>query len=622
MTDGAPRRRRALLLGAALLALASAHAQPQAQEEAAALEPRSSSPWRRADARRVVVVPDVHGAYEALVGLLRAAGIVDASLAWSGGDAVLVSLGDLLDRGSASRRVMDLLMRLEREAAAAGGGVHVLLGNHEAMNLLGDLRYVSAAEYAAFAAEEPPGVRAAAYERFVATLPAGTADADARAAFERLYPPGFFGHRRAFAPDGTYGAWLLSRPAVVVIGDTAFVHGGLSGAAAAEGLDAINRSIGERLRRYLAVRAELAAAGVLPAEDPRRDLEIVAARREGAAAPAPADEADDAGRNVRALLDELLAASRAPELDVSGPLWYRGSVYCNPLLERPVLDAALERLDAERVVVGHTPTGDRRARALHDGRLVMLDTGMLADYYHGRPAALVLEAGRAAVQYLEPEELLPLERGRIEAFGLTEEEIEAVLANGVVEARDGAEDRVIVRHAGDAVPARVYTRRAADLELAAHALDRLLGLNLVPTTVARELDGRAVALQLEYEDAITEAEVAVRGAAFETWCPIEPQAALMYAFDALLQNAGRTRDNVLLRRDGPLLKLVAHGRAFGTERRARLPEGREPPPELLRALSALDEARVREALRERLDRGQIEALLVRRQALLDAFAGR
>ena len=63
-----------------------------------------------------------------------------------------MSLGDLLDRGGDSRKVMDLLMRLQREASAAGGQMHVVLGNHEAMNLLGDLRYVVAAEYAAYAA--------------------------------------------------------------------------------------------------------------------------------------------------------------------------------------------------------------------------------------------------------------------------------------------------------------------------------------------------------------------------------------------------------------------------------------------------------------------------------------
>ena len=64
-----------------------------------------------------------------------------------GGEAHLVSLGDLLDRGNDSRAVMDLLMRLQEQAQQAGGRVHVVFGNHEQMNLIGDLRYVSADEY-------------------------------------------------------------------------------------------------------------------------------------------------------------------------------------------------------------------------------------------------------------------------------------------------------------------------------------------------------------------------------------------------------------------------------------------------------------------------------------------
>ena len=96
--------------------------------------------WNGID--RVVAFADVHGAYAELLGLLRETGIVDAQDHWAAGNTHLVSLGDLLDRGADSRKVMDLLMRLQGEAPAAGGQVHVLLGNHEAMNLLGDLRYV------------------------------------------------------------------------------------------------------------------------------------------------------------------------------------------------------------------------------------------------------------------------------------------------------------------------------------------------------------------------------------------------------------------------------------------------------------------------------------------------
>ena len=114
------------------------------------------------------------------------------------------------------------------------------------------------------------------------------------------------------------------------------------------------------LDRYFTLRDDLVARGVLSAFDRQLDSE------NAEAAPASADR------------DEFLALAAAPELGPDGPLWYRGSIYCKPILEEPTLDAALARLGVSRAVVGHTPTEDRRAHSLYDGKLVTLDTGMNA----------------------------------------------------------------------------------------------------------------------------------------------------------------------------------------------------------------------------------------------------
>ena len=124
--------------------------------------------WRWSGVERVVVVPDIHGAYPELIELLQASDVIDQSLAWRAGTTHLVSLGDILDRGAESRKVMDLLMRLEREALAAGGRVHVVSGNHETMNLVGDLRYVSREEFAAYSDLESTDMREQADKDFVA----------------------------------------------------------------------------------------------------------------------------------------------------------------------------------------------------------------------------------------------------------------------------------------------------------------------------------------------------------------------------------------------------------------------------------------------------------------------
>ena len=177
---------RLILVSAALLL----------QAVVAAAEP--ASPYRFTGVDRIVVFADVHGAYDPLVALLRETGVVDESLRWSGGRTHLVGLGDLVDRGPQSRQVLDLLMRLEGEAAAAGGAVHQLLGNHEVMDLAGDLRYVSPAEYAAYAGPQEDAGREAAWKAILAKDSAAS-----RAEFDAAFPPGYFGHAAAFANVNT-----------------------------------------------------------------------------------------------------------------------------------------------------------------------------------------------------------------------------------------------------------------------------------------------------------------------------------------------------------------------------------------------------------------------------------
>src|SRR4029434_7702368 len=82
---------------------------------------------------RVVAVGDIHGAFDGFVAILRAAQIIDSRNRWSGRRAVLVQTGDVLDRGPDSRKAIDLLRQLERDAQRAGGRVVSLLGNHELM---------------------------------------------------------------------------------------------------------------------------------------------------------------------------------------------------------------------------------------------------------------------------------------------------------------------------------------------------------------------------------------------------------------------------------------------------------------------------------------------------------
>jgi hypothetical protein len=80
----------------------------------------------------VFAVGDVHGHRDVLVGLLRDAGLLDASESWTGADARLWLVGDLVDRGPDGIGAIDLVRWLERESA---GAVRCLLGNHETLIL-------------------------------------------------------------------------------------------------------------------------------------------------------------------------------------------------------------------------------------------------------------------------------------------------------------------------------------------------------------------------------------------------------------------------------------------------------------------------------------------------------
>ena len=182
-----------------------------------------AAPAAAQSSARLVAVGDVHGDYDSFVAILQQAGIIDSHLHWIGKNATLVQTGDILDRGPKCREVMDLLMALEVEAPLKGGRVVALMGNHEAMNMIGDLRY-AAPMYASFADKSSEKRRKAAFDAFVAwqkaraeagRLPAAEPAPDAEAAWMAAHPLGYIEQREAMSPSGQYGHWLRERPAVM-----------------------------------------------------------------------------------------------------------------------------------------------------------------------------------------------------------------------------------------------------------------------------------------------------------------------------------------------------------------------------------------------------------------------
>jgi TPR repeat protein len=290
--------------------------------------------WTGVD--RVVAVGDIHGDYEQFVLVLESAGLIDGDGNWIGGKSHLVQMGDVVDRGPDSRAIMDLLMRLEKQAAAAGGGVHCLIGNHEAMDAYGDLYYVSQGEFAAFAPNSAD--RSASYTEGSVTAPAKP-DLG-RTGNAGPHPPGYDALKAAFGPNGKYGRWIRSHNAVIKIDRTLFMHAGLGPKYADWPVDAINDE----------VRAEL--------NDPAR------------------------------LHGGIVA-------DEEGPLWYRGLAEGDEGQMRPLVDRLLQNFDVDRIVVGHTFTGGA-VMPRFGGRLVMVDVGLSRAYDNtARLACLEIVNGQA-----------------------------------------------------------------------------------------------------------------------------------------------------------------------------------------------------------------------------------
>ena len=577
----------------------------------------AQSAWK--DAGRVVAFADVHGAYTELAGLLQAAGVVDKDLRWSAGASHVVSLGDLLDRGADSRKVMDLLMRLQGEAAAAGGHLHVVLGNHEAMNLLGDLRDATTGEYAAFAGEEPAGRREKERADWLALN-----GPDSGPAFDQKFAPGYFGYRAALAPDGKYGRWLLSLPAVIAINDTLFMHGGPSKVLRGMSLAEVNLRYRTAVTDYLGALGELQSAGLLREGDEFARRPDIAATR--LAALAPGDNA--AQMKLAQAVQRFKAADDNPLLNVDGPNWYRGAALCNECAEADVLLPILAGLGLQRLVIGHTVARNARVATRFDDKVVKLDAGMNRAVYRGHPAALILDKGAATVVYADAGSTpasIPAEPLYVAPNAIDDAAVADILTTGtptVTGPRAPGVLDTMVEKDGRKIPA-VFVAAGDDVvnrEIAAYKLDRALQIGIVPATALREVQGQRGYLQARPAKWVTQADVQSQSLQPGGWCALDPQFELVYAFDALTGNEGRTADRLLFDTQEWMVLVTGHDRAFGTSKafpaylKARAPA---PGAEMRRRLAALDDAALVKALGNLVSPRERKALLERRDALLE-----
>jgi hypothetical protein len=138
-----------------------------------------------------LVISDIEGNFGAFKKLLLAAGVINEQYDWTFGKGHLLLIGDFVDRGFQQTEVLWLIYALEDKAKKAGGYVHYVLGNHEIMNMNGDLRYL-----------HPKYTESAILlkENYVDLL----------------------------GRDSELGQWLRSKNVVEKIGGVLYTHGGIS----------------------------------------------------------------------------------------------------------------------------------------------------------------------------------------------------------------------------------------------------------------------------------------------------------------------------------------------------------------------------------------------------------
>jgi hypothetical protein len=203
------------------------------------------------------------------------------------------------------------------------------------MNMYGDLRYTTAAEFASFADSNSARRREAFWEREQEGRKDAPPSDQERKKWEAEHPLGWFEHRFQFSPEGTYGKWIRSHNAVVKINDAIYLHGGISPRFVSVPIDEINTAVAAQLGDFKTL------------------------------------------------------TENGPVLAPDGPLWFRGMAEDNGPAMAAHVDRVLAAYGVKRIVIGHTTTAGAVIPQF-DGKVDLIDVGLSAAF-GGRRACLLVE---------------------------------------------------------------------------------------------------------------------------------------------------------------------------------------------------------------------------------------
>jgi hypothetical protein len=416
------------------------------------------------------------------------------------GKAHLVQLGDILDRGRDAKKIFDLLIQLEKESEAAGGMVHVLIGNHEEMNITGIALdypgYVTVDQFVDFLPDEFRKAREAEYIKTLSPeerkrikeegLDVAT-DENLASFWQKILVSKDPEARKAYVLgfNDAYGNWLIKKNTVIKIDDVIFTHGGVSESFSKWPLREINNLM-------------------------RQELEFFQGRM----------------RNPQQYRRPF-----KPKLvyNPDSPLWFRGWASKTEKSAQAGVDRTLNNLGARAMVIGHnffsynggsSPIVEKKNVARFQDRVWIMDTG-ISGSYGGIPSALIYDQGEFKV-WGETEEVAARTAVKLPPPKvLSTKEMEDFLRTASVVGRGpGPGGRTdawrLTLDAGGMVRAALFKyidRRRPDpladsykYELAAYALDKYLILGYVPPLVEYQVDQTPGALQAFVANSISEVD--------------------------------------------------------------------------------------------------------------------
>jgi hypothetical protein len=526
------------------------------------LSPAADIHYVWTDVDRVVAVADLHGDYDRFIFILTqpGVGVLDEELHWVAGKTHLVQLGDIMDRGPDARKIFDLLIRLEKEAAAVGGMVHVLIGNHEEMNITGiSLDYPNYVTVKQFVDFLPESYRKAKEAEYLKTLSPGelktaeeggldvAADENLASFWQEILVRRDPEARKAYVLgfNDAYGDWLLQKNVIIKINDVIFVHGGVSEAFSKWPLREINTVM-------------------------RTELEFFQGRMR------------DPQQYQHPFKPRIV-------YDPDSPLWFRGLAKGSEESARSGVDRILANLGARAMVIGHnffrfdsgsSPVIEKKNVARFQDRVWIMDTG-ISGSYGGIPSALIYDHGEFRV-WGETEEVAARTAVKLPPPKvLSTKEMEGFLRTASVVGRGpgpgGRTDawRLTLEAGGEVRTAlfKYIDRRRPDpladsfkYDLAAYALDKYLVLGYIPPMVEYRVDQTPGALQAFVANSISEADRKEKNLPPKDPAAFEKAMADLLVFQNLVYDDCQNEKDTLISRDDGKIYRVDFSEAFAPKK--------------------------------------------------------